>query len=101
MSQSAVQKPSIKHQTASNAGVEALWLGPLREREREKEREHTSIHRGRRIRQEKYFRYNRLTLAPPTHKPLPKKYWRLKQEGSGDTVAPSDDVPGQGQTGRI
>jgi hypothetical protein len=27
MSQSAVQKPSIKPQTASNAGVEAQWLG--------------------------------------------------------------------------
>ena len=24
-----------------------------------------------------------------------------RQEGSGDTVAPSDDTPGQGQTGRI
>ena len=27
MSQSAVQKPSLKTQTASNAGVEAQWLG--------------------------------------------------------------------------
>ena len=27
MSQSAVQKPSLKPQTASNAGVEAWWLG--------------------------------------------------------------------------
>jgi hypothetical protein len=27
MSQSAVQKPSLKPQTASNAGVEARWLG--------------------------------------------------------------------------
>uniref|UniRef100_A0A4W5K7K9 Uncharacterized protein n=1 Tax=Hucho hucho TaxID=62062 RepID=A0A4W5K7K9_9TELE len=27
MSQSAVQKPSLKPQTASNAGVKALWLG--------------------------------------------------------------------------
>jgi hypothetical protein len=27
MSQSAVQKPSLKPQTASNAGVEAQWLG--------------------------------------------------------------------------
>ena len=29
MSQSAVQKPSLKPQTASNAGVEAWWLGKL------------------------------------------------------------------------
>jgi hypothetical protein len=27
MSQSSVQKPSLKPQTASNAGVEARWLG--------------------------------------------------------------------------
>ena len=27
ISQSAVQKPSLKPQTASNAGVEARWLG--------------------------------------------------------------------------
>ena len=27
ISQSAVQKPSLKPQTASNAGVEAWWLG--------------------------------------------------------------------------
>jgi hypothetical protein len=27
MSQSAVQKPSLKPQAASNAGVEARWLG--------------------------------------------------------------------------
>ena len=27
ISQSAVQKPSLKPQTASNAGVEACWLG--------------------------------------------------------------------------
>ena len=27
MSQSAVQKPRLKLQTASNAGVEARWLG--------------------------------------------------------------------------
>jgi hypothetical protein len=27
MSQSAVQKPSLKPQAASNAGVEAQWLG--------------------------------------------------------------------------
>ena len=39
--------------------------------------------------------------SPPTHKLLQHKYWRLRQEGSGDTVAPSDDTPGQGQTGRI
>jgi hypothetical protein len=37
-----------------------------REKEREKERirEHTSIHTGHRIGQEKYSRYNNLTLAP-------------------------------------
>uniref|UniRef100_A0A8C7H9X6 Syntaxin-binding protein 1 n=1 Tax=Oncorhynchus kisutch TaxID=8019 RepID=A0A8C7H9X6_ONCKI len=28
---------------------------------------------------------------PPTHKLLQHKYWRLRQEGSGDTVAPSED----------
>ena len=39
--------------------------------------------------------------SPPTHKLLQHKYWRLRQEGSGDTVDPSDDTPGQGQTGRI
>jgi hypothetical protein len=27
MSQSAIQKPSLKHETASNADVEAHWLG--------------------------------------------------------------------------
>jgi hypothetical protein len=32
MSQSAVQKPSLKRQTASNAGVEARWLGNSLER---------------------------------------------------------------------
>uniref|UniRef100_A0A8C8J656 Rab5 GDP/GTP exchange factor n=1 Tax=Oncorhynchus tshawytscha TaxID=74940 RepID=A0A8C8J656_ONCTS len=32
---------------------------------------------------------------PPTHKLLQHKYWRLRQEGSGDTVAPSEDTPGQ------
>ena len=32
ISQSAVQKPSLKPQTASNAGVEARWLGNSLER---------------------------------------------------------------------
>ena len=38
---------------------------------------------------------------PPTRKLLQHNYWRLRQEGSGDTVAPSDDTPRQGQPGRI
>ena len=70
-----------------------------KERKRELERAYLNSHRTP-IRQEKYSRYNKLTLAPQ-HKLLQHKYWRLRQEGSGDTVAPSDDTPGQGRTGSI
>uniref|UniRef100_A0A8K9XFJ9 ADAM metallopeptidase domain 15 n=1 Tax=Oncorhynchus mykiss TaxID=8022 RepID=A0A8K9XFJ9_ONCMY len=39
----------------------------------------------------------RLILAP-RDKLLQHKYWRLRREGLGDTVAPSNDTPGQAPT---
>jgi hypothetical protein len=70
-----------------------------KERKKKIERAYLNSHRTP-DRQEKYSRYNRLTLAP-RHKLLQHKYWSLRQEGSGDTVALTDDTPGQGQTARI
>ena len=71
-----------------------------REKERKRELERAYLNSGHRIRQEKYSRYNKLTLAT-RHKLLQHKYWRLRQEGSGDTVAPSDDTPGVHAVGEI
>ena len=69
-----------------------LGHGPraqVRERERKKERirERTLIFtQDTELGQEGYSRYNKLTLAP-RHKLLQHKYWRLRQEGTGDNDA--------------
>ena len=66
-----------------------------KERRRELENAHLDSHRTPN-RTGEVLQILRTDPSPPTH-----KYWRLRQEGSGDTLAPSEDTPGQGQTGRI
>ena len=79
-----------------------LGSGPPRERKKERKRELERAYLNSHRTPDRTGEVLQITDDPsPRHKLLQHKYSRLRQEGSGDTVAPSDDTPRQGQTGRI